>query len=101
MNEIWIAVCCGLGGVVFGFFADRLWPQKTTLEQPVEVALRERFVCREDFKELTRDTSAEFRRVYTKIEDNQENVTDQLNSISLMIGRMEGKIDSIKANKEG
>lgn len=96
MNEVMIALVSGLGGAVLAIIANVILPSRTRLESPVEIALRKEFVTRDEFAKLTLGMSADVRRLHDKIESDQRSTSTKLEGIGTMIGRLEGKIDSLK-----
>lgn len=100
MNEIMIALVSGLGGAVLAILANILLPCRTRLENPVEIALRKEFVTRDEFQKVALGMSADVRRLHDKIEADQRSTSTKLEGIGTMIGRLEGKIDSLKCKEK-
>ena len=100
MHDIMLALGSGLGGAVLAIVANWLLPSKTRLEQPLEIALRKEFVTRDEFQKgisgLAESMSDDVRRLHDKIETDQRATSTKLEGIGTMLGRLEGKIDTLR-----
>lgn len=100
MNDIVLSLLSGLGGAVLVIAAHALFVTRTKLESPVEIALRKEFVTRDEFTALGKNMAADVRRLHDKIELDQRCTSAKLEGIGTMLGRLEGKIDSLKCKEQ-
>lgn len=99
MHDVIVAVLSGVGGAVLAILANWLFPCRTRVEQPLVVAMRETFVSLADFRCMAAQTGEDIKRLHDKIEADQRAIAVQISSVSLMLGRLEGKIDALGKRK--